>query len=302
MGATARRACQTYNPIPANPKKKRLTTSSGETTCASRAAQAETNAESPSPENRNPGKSNLVISSPKTSGMKSVASTKPRTAMGRFIQKIQRQVKKVVINPPTGGPMTGPINAGIVSQASAPTISERGTVRRITNRPTGTIIAPPIPCNARAATKNPVELAKPQQTDPSAKIMMASRKMRRAPNRSANHPDAGMKTAKVNKYEVSANFSLIGASCKSRAIAGNAVERTVASRFSMNKAQATINGTKTRSGKDLPDCDNSCMADQHIAARQRISNRLTSFSRRASRNQTRTSTLVAPVQGVTTES
>jgi hypothetical protein len=31
----------------------------------------------------------------------------------------------------------------------------------------------------------------------------------------------------------------------------------------MKRAQATINGTKTRSGKDFPNRDNSSMADQH---------------------------------------
>jgi hypothetical protein len=35
---------------------------------------------------------------------------------------------------------------------------------------------------------------------------------------------------------------------RSRAIAGSAVDNTVASRFSMNKAQATIKGTKIRKG------------------------------------------------------
>ena len=49
------------------------------------------------------------------------------------------------MKPPSGGPITGPIKAGMVSQARAEISSDFGTVRRITNRPTGTIIAPPMP-------------------------------------------------------------------------------------------------------------------------------------------------------------
>ena len=62
-----------------------------------------------------------------------------------LIQKIQRQETKVVMKPPSGGPITGPIRAGMVSQASAEISSDFGTVRRITSRPTGTIMAPPMP-------------------------------------------------------------------------------------------------------------------------------------------------------------
>ena len=67
--------------------------------------------------------------------------------MGMLIQKIQRQEAKVVMKPPSGGPITGPISAGMVSQASAEISSDFGTVRRMTSRPTGTIMAPPMPCS-----------------------------------------------------------------------------------------------------------------------------------------------------------
>ena len=49
------------------------------------------------------------------------------------------------MKPPSGGPITGPIRAGMVSQASAEISSAFGTVRRMTSRPTGTIMAPPMP-------------------------------------------------------------------------------------------------------------------------------------------------------------
>ena len=56
------------------------------------------------------------------------------------------------MNPPKGGPSTGPISAGTMSQVMALTISLRSTVRSSTSRPTGTIIAPPMPWRIRAAT------------------------------------------------------------------------------------------------------------------------------------------------------
>ena len=57
------------------------------------------------------------------------------------------------MKPPSGGPTTGPTRAGMVRVASACTSSSSGTLRRITSRPTGTIMAPPMPCRKRATTK-----------------------------------------------------------------------------------------------------------------------------------------------------
>ncbi len=48
------------------------------------------------------------------------------------------------MKPPSGGPSTGPIIAGMVSHAIAATSSLFGAERSSTRRPTGTIIAPPI--------------------------------------------------------------------------------------------------------------------------------------------------------------
>ena len=58
------------------------------------------------------------------------------------------------MKPPSGGPITGPISAGMVSQASAEISSAFGTVRRMTSRPTGTIMAPPMPWMMRNRTKS----------------------------------------------------------------------------------------------------------------------------------------------------
>ena len=60
----------------------------------------------------------------------------------------------MVMKPPSGGPITGPISAGTVSQASAEISSAFGTVRRMTRRPTGTIMAPPMPWTMRNRMKS----------------------------------------------------------------------------------------------------------------------------------------------------
>ena len=59
----------------------------------------------------------------------------------------------MVMNPPSGGPPSGPTSAGMVSNAMAPTSSLRCVERTRTRRATGVIIAPPMPCRKRASTK-----------------------------------------------------------------------------------------------------------------------------------------------------
>ena len=71
------------------------------------------------------------------------------------------------MNPPSGGPSTGPISAGMVSQAIARTRSALAVARSRTRRPTGTIIAPPRPCSVRASTSCHTEVAKPHRMEPS---------------------------------------------------------------------------------------------------------------------------------------
>ena len=53
------------------------------------------------------------------------------------------------MKPPSGGPMMGPSSAGMVSHAIALTMSASVHGAQHTSRPTGTIIAPPMPCSTR---------------------------------------------------------------------------------------------------------------------------------------------------------
>ena len=103
------------------------------------------------------------------------------------------------MKPPSGGPIIGPISAGMVTQAIASTSRCLSIDRTSTNRPTGVIIAPPMPWTMRAATKPDSELARAQPTEPITKIAIAARNTVRAPKRSAVQPLAGMKTASESR-------------------------------------------------------------------------------------------------------
>ena len=103
------------------------------------------------------------------------------------------------MKPPSGGPISGPIIAGIDTQAMALTSSRRSTVRTSTSRPTGVIIAPPMPCTIRAMTKSSSELDSAQPIEPSTNTAMAARNTVRAPNRSAVQPLNGMNTASESR-------------------------------------------------------------------------------------------------------
>ena len=72
-------------------------------------------------------------------------------------------------------------------------------VRNTTRRPTGTIIAPPIPWMTRAAVNCHNPLLSPQRIEDNVKTTIAETNTVRAPNRSANQPLIGMKTASISK-------------------------------------------------------------------------------------------------------
>ena len=68
------------------------------------------------------------------------------------MMKIQCQDAYVVMKPPSGGPEIGPISAGMVTSAIALTSTRLSMVRNRMRRPTGVIIAPPVPWTIRAMT------------------------------------------------------------------------------------------------------------------------------------------------------
>ena len=79
----------------------------------------------------------------------------------------------MVMKPPSGGPITGPISAGTVTQAIALTSALLSIERSSTSRPTGVIIAPPMPCRMRAITKSVTEEDSAQPIEPTMKTAIA---------------------------------------------------------------------------------------------------------------------------------
>src|SRR3954452_13245024 len=148
------------------------------------------------------------------------------------------------MKPPSGGPITGPTSAGTVTHAIALTSALLSIERNSTSRPTGVIIAPPMPCTMRAITKWVTDCDSAQPIEPTMNTAIARLNTMRAPNRSAVQPLAGMNTASDKRYEVIASFNVSGDVPISAAIAGSEVAMTVESMFSMNNAVATISGIR----------------------------------------------------------
>ena len=133
------------------------------------------------------------------SGSSQLTSAMPRSPIGTLIRKIQCQLQKVVMKPPTGGPTIGPISPGMLSQAMASTSWLRGVTRTSTSRATGVISAPPKPCSSRDSTKVNSEFEAAQATEPAMKMRIATRKTFRAPQRSAIQAEIGMKIASATR-------------------------------------------------------------------------------------------------------
>jgi hypothetical protein len=102
------------------------------------------------------------------------------------------------MKPPIGGPSTGAAIAGQVMVEMA-CISWLFSVLRTTiRRPTGTIMAPPIPCRMRAAVNWPTLCDRPHRIDARVNTTMAVAKTEREPKRSATQPLTGMNTASAS--------------------------------------------------------------------------------------------------------
>ena len=71
--------------------------------------------------------------------------------------------------------------------------------RSTTRRPTGTIIAPPMPCSTRASVSSPRFALSAQRPEETVNRAMAPENTKRAPKRSAIHPLTGMKTPRASR-------------------------------------------------------------------------------------------------------
>ena len=78
-------------------------------------------------------------------------------------------------------------------------MSALSAARRTTRRPTGTIIAPPMPCSTRATVSSPRLVLSAQRPEDTVNRPMAAENTNRAPKRSAIHPLTGMKTPRASR-------------------------------------------------------------------------------------------------------
>ena len=112
---------------------------------------------------------------------------------------MKRQSRRSAMKPPSGGPINGAVRPGQVSNAIARISPAFSVPRRTTRRPTGTIIAPPIPCSTRAATKVAGETARAHRPDATVKTTIAVVNTGRAPKRSVAQPPGRIMTATVSR-------------------------------------------------------------------------------------------------------
>src|SRR6266699_324088 len=155
------------------------------------------------------------------------------------------------MKPPSGGPITGPTSAGIETQAMASISARLSTERISTRRPTGVIIAPPIPCTMRATTKSVSEEDAAQPIEPSTNTTIAARNTVRPPNRSAVQPLIGMNTATGgHPHDLPPR-------------------RTVAAARAPAQRAAVLGGAQPRADRPVPDLRSrlSHFADRSLASR-----------------------------------
>ena len=113
------------------------------------------------------------------------------------MKKIQFQLMRSVITPPTSGPIA---SASAEIPAQMPIAVPRwrgGKVTVMIERVAGFISAAPSPWTTRAAISRFALPARPQASDEPVKMMRPATKIRRRPSRSASLPPVSMNAPKV---------------------------------------------------------------------------------------------------------
>ena len=114
------------------------------------------------------------------------------------MRKIQCHDAVSTSQPPSVGPISGPMSPGMATKLMADSSSSRGKCCRITSRPTGSSTAAPSPCSTRAAISCDRSLESAQAAEPAENSTMALRNTRCDPKRSASQPLAGISAAMVS--------------------------------------------------------------------------------------------------------
>ena len=115
-----------------------------------------------------------------------------------FTQKIQCQDRPLVSTPPSTGPtatatpVVAPKNANAVPR-SLPWNAPDSSASAVAN-----MIAPPMPCAARASDRNSTVGARPQSSEPIVNTSVPIANSRLRPNRSASEPAVSCSAASVS--------------------------------------------------------------------------------------------------------
>jgi hypothetical protein len=168
----------------------------------------------------------------------SVRITAP-TPIGTLTKKIHSQPMPEVITPPTTGPTA---TAAPITPPNTPNAMPRSfpwKALAISASEVANIIAPPIPCTARARFSASGVDDSPQTAEATVNTTRPVTNTRRRPTRSANAPAVSRNAARVSEYALTTHCRSLKLECSERWISGSATFTTVMSSSSMKIATET---------------------------------------------------------------
>ena len=224
----------------------------------------------PPDSSRKPDRSNAPGGGTRPAGMNSMLIAAPSRATGRLIRKIQCQEATSTSQPPSEGPISGPISPGMAMKPMARRNCSRGKARSTASRPTGINSAPPSPCTTREATSAPRLWEIAHSKEPRANSAIASRYILRVPNRSAIQPEAGISMAMVSEYATTTDCIRSGLSPRLAAMAGSAVLTMVASSVCMKNPMATSHSRLRPLAAGLEDAGAMESEEEKIQTKSRL--------------------------------
>lgn len=132
-------------------------------------------------------------------GTQRIAPRITNTEIGRLTRKIHGQVKAVVSQPPSSGPMAAEPEATTPQTAKAGTRDLPVKVAVTVDRALGRAAAPPTPWMRRAPIRLTGPVAMEARSDPTANSAMPPTNTSRRPIRSPSRPKVSSSAAKITE-------------------------------------------------------------------------------------------------------